>query len=99
MCVSAVKSYKNHELSNPEPQITKSGLIYILLAFLFFVDMKVNVNFLVSNVYSWSKKLLQISHIIAIMFSGVVTVTVNILGPKASCSWGKGKYYKLFTYI
>ena len=20
------------------------------------------------------------------------------LGPKASCSWGKGKYYKLFTY-
>ena len=23
---------------------------------------------------------------------------IKKLGPKASCSWGKGKYYKLFTY-
>ena len=30
--------------------------------------------------------------------SGINFGVKHKLGPKASCSWGKGKYYKLFTY-
>ena len=33
---------------------------------------------LVSNVYSWSIKLHQVSRIIGSMFSGIIIVTVNI---------------------
>ena len=40
---SATKSHKINKLSNSEPQIKKTGLIYILIAILFLVHMKVNV--------------------------------------------------------
>ena len=57
-----------------------------LIAILFFVHLRVNVaailifflNSLVSNLYSWSTKLLQISRIIFSMFSGTIIVTENI---------------------
>ena len=59
MLVSAPKSHKINKLSNSEPQMKKRGLIYILIAILFLVHMKVNFaailffffsNLLVSNV-------------------------------------------------
>ena len=57
-----------------------------MIAILFFVHFWMNAvafsvffqNLLGSNVYSWSTKLLQISHIIVSIFSGVIIVTVNI---------------------
>ena len=55
MCVCASKSCKKHKLSNTEPQINKIGLIYILVAFLFYVHMKVSVadilDFFLLNVF------------------------------------------------
>ena len=42
MFVSAPKSHKINTLSNYEPQLKKRGLIYILIAILFLVYMKVN---------------------------------------------------------
>ena len=66
------------DLLNSTPQ--KKVEFTFLIAILFFVNLRVNVaailffflNLLVSNVYSWSTKLLQISRIISSMFSGIL---------------------------
>ena len=42
MLVSAPKSHKINKLNNSEPQKKRRGLIYILIAILFLVYMKVN---------------------------------------------------------
>ena len=67
-------------------QTEKRGVIYILIAILFYLHLRVTVaaildfffNLLGSNVYSWFTKLLQMSHIIVSKFIGVIIVTVNI---------------------
>ena len=46
-------------------------------------------NSLVSDVYFWSAKLLQISHIITSMFSGIIIVTVNLKKTRSN----KGNFF------
>ena len=86
MSVSVPKLCKKHKLSISVRQTKKKVEFTFLIAILIFAHLRVNVaailifflNLLVSNVYSWSTKLLQISHIIFSMFSGIIIGTVNI---------------------
>ena len=88
MSVLVPKLCKKHKLSISERQNNKKEVVFtFLIAILFSVNFRVNVaaildcffqNLLVSNVYSWSTKSLQISRIIHGMFSGIIIVTVGL---------------------
>ena len=78
---SGPKSYTIIKMCNFAAQIIKICFIYILIVILFLVQMKVNffhLNLLVSNFYFWSTMLTQMNHTIVNIFSGTLTVTVNI---------------------
>ena len=83
--VRSPKYTKSINLAFPCDQPEKVEFTF-LIAILFFVHLWVNVaatldlflNVFVSNVYSWSTKLLQIRRIIFSMFSGIIIVTINI---------------------
>ena len=86
-------------------QAAKRGVIYILIAILFYVHLRVNVaailDLLGSNVYSWFTKLLHISHIIVSIFSGVIIVTVNIKKWRTywMCRSNKGNFFPMTLEI
>ena len=121
MCVLATKSYKNHKFSSPEPpQIHKKDSIYILIAILFFCSYEggchghsgfFHLNVLISNVYVWSTKLLQLlqlNHLIINISSGILIVTVNTWKWRTSCFKGQikvtsfhdtRKYFSIITIL